>query len=391
MSRRYRGRRTSRSRGISPFMLLIMALVLIAAVVLVVINIIKGSHDAAKDLSDEQEQSQQQEQENTDEPDEPDEPDVPVTPTYAAIPLTGDVEQYSSVYRVGDAGYEMYTYVESKAQTYAKVVTSAADSLAGVANVYTMAIPLSSGITMPDELMGKDVFSDQKAACADIEGMMGANVKVVPLYDTMMQHRTEYLYFRTDHHWTALGAYYAYCQYCQAAGLTPTPLSSYQTQEFPGFLGTFYNDTNKCSQMQNNPDTVTAYLPRSSGVTMTVTDTNGNVFENIPVIYDESTAPASLKYGAFIMGDNRSTVITNPTVTDGKSCVVVKESFGNAFIPFLADHYQTIYVVDYRYWQGGSLTDFVRSNGVTDVIFCNNLSAIRSSALMGDIQKNLGL
>lgn len=389
MSRRYRGRRTTRGRGISSFMLLIMALVLIAAVTLVVVNIVKSHRFADKPPVDPvQTETEDGIADGTEEQDGSDEADPPA---YAVIPLTGDVQQYSSVYRVGDAGYEMYTYVESKAQTYANAVSSAADQLAGTADVYAMVIPLSSGITMPDELMGETVFSDQKTACADIEGMMGTNVKVVPLYDALMQHRTEYLYFRTDHHWTALGAYYAYCQYCAAAGLTPTPLGSYQTRDFPGFLGTFYNDTNKCSQMESNPDTVTAYLPRSSGVTMTVTDTNGNVFEDIPVIYDESSAPAGLKYGAFIMGDNRMTVITNPAVTNGRSCVVVKESFGNAFVPFLSDHYQTVYVIDYRHFQGGSLTEFVRSNGVRDVIFCNNLSAIRSGALMGDLQKNLGL
>jgi len=45
-------------------------------------------------------------------------------------------------------------------------------------------------------------------------------------------------------------------------------------------------------------------------------------------------------------------VIENKDLTDGSACIVVKESFGNAFIPFLVDHYQKIYVVDYRYWTG---------------------------------------
>ncbi|MBQ1459336.1 MAG: hypothetical protein IIZ26_00175, partial [Oscillospiraceae bacterium] len=63
----------------------------------------------------------------------------------------------------------------------------------------------------------------------------------------------------------------------------------------------------------------------------------------------------------------------------------VKESFGNAFVPYLVDHYQTIHVIDYRYWDG-NLADFVRKNGVQDVIFINNLSAIRSTYLMGKLQ-----
>ena len=71
---------------------------------------------------------------------------------------------------------------------------------------------------------------------------MGQNVKTIPLHDVMMSHRTEYIYFRTDHHWTALGAYYAYVQFCTAKGITPHNLSDYEVSQFPGFLGSFYND-----------------------------------------------------------------------------------------------------------------------------------------------------
>ena len=102
------------------------------------------------------------------------------------------------------------------------------------------------------------------------------------------------------------------------------------------------------------------------------------------VIFDESTAAASLKYGAFIMGDNPYTVIENPDLSDGSKCIVVKESFGNAFVPFLVDHYQTVYVVDYRYYSG-SVSQLARDKGVTDVLFVNNLSAIRGSYQMGKL------
>ena len=75
----------------------------------------------------------------------------------------------------------------------------------------------------------------------------------------------------------------------------------------------------------------------------------------------------------------------NKTVTDGSACVVVKESFGNAFVPFLVDHYQYIYVIDYRYWEG-SISDLVKEKGATDVILLNNLSMIRNKYLVGQFQ-----
>ena len=88
--------------------------------------------------------------------------------------------------------------------------------------------------------------------------------------------------------------------------------------------------------------------PRLCGITaaMKYGSSENSELTGGKVIFDESTAAASLKYGAFIMGDNPFTVIENPEVSNGQSCIVVKESFGNAFVPFLVDHYQTVYVVD---------------------------------------------
>ena len=77
------------------------------------------------------------------------------------------------------------------------------------------------------------------------------------------------------------------------------------------------------------------------------------------------------KYSAFIAGDQPFSVIDNPNISDGTSCVLIKESYGNAFAPFLTDHYDKVYIVDYRYYKD-DLTAFVKDNNVTDVIFLNN-------------------
>ena len=292
--------------------------------------------------------------------------------------------QSGGVYVVGSAGYEMYNYVGSLAEKYQSTVNAVADSLSGVSQVYAMAIPLSSGITLPDELFSDIPGSDQAQAEKDILAGMGQNVKTIPLHDVMMSHRTEYIYFRTDHHWTALGAYYAYVQFCTAKGITPHNLSDYEVSQFPGFLGSFYNDGGKPDAMKNDPDTVNAYHPVSATASMKYGDNENSSLTGGQVIFDESTASASLKYGTFIMGDNPFTVIENPEVSNGESCIVVKESFGNAFVPFLVDHYQTVYVVDYRYYSG-SVTQLARDKGVKDVLFVNNLSAIRGSYQMGKL------
>lgn len=285
------------------------------------------------------------------------------------------------VIEIDGAGYELYTYREKIASSYAEGVTGLADSLAGIADVYDVVIPLSSQITFPDNLASQLDSSDQKAAIDSIYGLMGDNVKKVDAYDKLMQHRDEYVYFRTDHHWTALGAYYAYTALCESMEVEVKPISSYQTKQFDGFLGSFYNDT-KSETMKANPDSIIAYVPLADSICH-VTNKEGSTFD-WPVINDVSSYKAGVKYSTFIAADNPITDIENKVKQDGSSCVVVKESFGNAFIPFLVDYYNHVYVIDYRYWQG-NVAEYTKQVGASDVILLNNLSMIRNQYLVGQL------
>ena len=195
---------------------------------------------------------------------------VTTTKPAASNVITTDATPYQSggVYIVGNAGYEMYNYVGSLAEKYQSTVNAVADSLSGVSQVYAMAIPLSSSITLPDSLLSDIPGSDQAQAEKDILAGMGQNIKTVPLHDALNAHRTEYIYFRTDHHWTALGAYYAYVQFCNVKGITPHDLSDYEVSQYTGFLGSFYNGGGKPQAMADDPDTVNAYHPVSSTAAM---------------------------------------------------------------------------------------------------------------------------
>ena len=400
MSSRYERRRGSAGGAV---LLLIAAAALVVAILAICTDIFSGKKAPDKDADtppvtqtdgentgDGTQGSDGQDPEGGDQTDADksgeDKTGVTTTKPASSNVITTSDKPYQSggVYVVGSAGYEMYNYVGSLAEKYQSTVNAVADSLSGVSQVYAMAIPLSSGITLPDELFSDIPGNDQAQAEKDILAGMGQNVKTIPLHDVMMSHRTEYIYFRTDHHWTALGAYYAYVQFCTAKGITPHNLSDYEVSQFPGFLGSFYNDGGKPDTMKNDPDTVNAYHPVSATASMKYGDNENSTLTGGQVIFDESTASASLKYGTFIMGDNPFTVIENPEVSNGESCIVVKESFGNAFVPFLVDHYQTVYVVDYRYYSG-SITQLARDKGVKDVLFVNNLSAIRGSYQMGKL------
>lgn len=301
---------------------------------------------------------------------------------YDKIESKEKVKVVNGVAVVGNSAYELFTYRESSAKAYAKAVNALAKALDGKAEVYDMVIPLSSGITFPDNLVEKIDSTNQRNAMLSIMGMMNSQVKSVDIYDALMKHRKEYIYFRTDHHWTALGAYYAYTALCEEMGIEPEKLEEYETREFEGFVGSFYNDT-KNESLKKHPDVITAYLPKSEAK-MHVTPAKGQDYD-WDIIYDVSAYGASLKYSTFIASDNPFTEITNQTLTDESACIVVKESFGNAFVPFLVDHYQHVYVVDYRYWQG-NLSKLAEEKKAKDVILLNNLSMIRNQYLVGQLQ-----
>lgn len=302
------------------------------------------------------------------------------TDTYPKLHSKKKVQLYASgTARIGDTAYEQYSYVESIAKRYASVVDKMSKSLGKKSKLYSCIVPTSAGITVPDNKKTKIQSGDQQKAIQKIEKKYKGDQTVISLYDTLMKHRDEYIYFRTDHHWTPLGAFYAYTEFCKAKGIQANNISQYRKKTFKGFKGTFYKDTNNNKSLRAD-DIQTFYPVSEKKISMYYKTVQGQKI-HAPLIDNVSRYGESLKYCAFISGDNPLTVIKNKSIRDGSSCVVVKESFGNVFVPYLADHYQTVYVIDYRYWSG-KLSSFVQKKKVQDVILLNNISMTRNSYLV---------
>ncbi len=304
-----------------------------------------------------------------------------------AIPANNDenlsAETMGGVLVAGDSAYEFYNFVNATADRYAAAVNRVGDMLAGQCKVYDLIVPTSTGVTLPDNIKEQINSSDQGKAINYMYSLMNGNVVTVDSLTPLLAHRDEYIYFRTDHHWTQRGAWYAYDAFARAAGKTTVPLGNMRKQEFDGFLGSFYTDTGKSPALAAHPDTVEAYCPNDD-LHMTVTQKDGSTY-TWPVINDVSDYPQTLKYGAFIAGDNPYTEIENRSLTDGSACMIIKESFGNAFVPYLTAHYQTVYVIDYRYYYG-SISQLAADNGITDVLFVNNVSATRNDNLVSRLE-----
>ena len=148
--------------------------------------------------------------------------------------------------------------------------------------------------------------------------------------------------------------------------------------EFPGFLGSLYAAC-KSEAMAAHPDTVVAYIPNTTN-RMVYVRTDGAAIDWY-VVNDVTSYIPGNKYGAFCGGDNPFSYIVNPRLDNGKVAVVVKDSYGNAFIPFLVDHYQYIYWFDYRYYSGSILT-YAKEHSAADIFFINGISPISDTGLM---------
>lgn len=326
-------------------------------------------------------------------------PDGPMDPSAPLDrPVTGgeEGEQVGGYYLVGDTAYELYSFHENGAQRYTSLINKAAETLRGQARVYDMIVPLHYCVALSAQVQDQHGLPDGGRAIAYMYSGMNPEVGTVDVYAALMAHREEYIYFRTDHHWTATGAYYAYQAYCQRAELSPTPLSAYEKMSFEGFLGTLYSKTGQPSAMAGNPDKVEAYPPIGTN-DQTIYDAQGGD----PTLYrggvvrrdtDRFYQAAGSKYNCFLMGDHPLIEIHNENISEarkGSRVLLVKESFGNAFAPFLVDSYEYVYVVDYRYYQG-SLKELVKSKGTQDVIFLNNLVATTAGARLSELEDFIG-
>lgn len=312
-------------------------------------------------------------------------PTLPPAPTAAVTsPPTESVEHwggidadddadiiFGTVLQIGDAAFAYYGFSQYGSDRHAAMVNNCADVLSeyGV-TVYDILIPTSVGVLVSSDDMEKLGCSDQGASISYIFGQESETVQKVNVFNTLVAHNDEYLYFRTDHHWTALGAYYAYGQFCAAAGLEPAALEDFGELVLPGFKGSFYWSCNQNSRLKE--DTVYAYDPPGD-IEMQITTAEGSTFP-WPVLTDMSKADANSKYMTFLGGDHPLTVITNNDLPDAPNCAVIKDSFGNPFSPFLTQNYHNVYVIDYRTYSAMTLRYFVQYYDVDDVLFAESLA-----------------
>ncbi len=268
------------------------------------------------------------------------------------------IQYHGSVALIGDAGYELYGFYAGGAASVAHKIADGAAAVEGKARVFGIVVPNRMGAVLSyadaDRLCKSSKNETEAIQYAYEE--MGDQVITVDAMTNLRLHNDEEIFFRTDHHWTALGSYYAYQAWAEAAGFVPVGLDQFDTSVQTGHLGYFYSACGNPYTMRQNPDKVVAYIPRSS-------------FTCDPADAMDFTA---WWYNVFLGGDRGLTTIVNNDIDDDSACVLVKDSYGNPFAVWLTQHYHTVYVVDYRHyrrdWDYLTFSRFAEEKGVQDFI-----------------------
>ncbi|MBQ7871037.1 MAG: hypothetical protein IJ357_02740 [Oscillospiraceae bacterium] len=294
-----------------------------------------------------------------------------------------DAEQVGAVLLVGNRAMEVPYGSYDTIARYADAVTGIADALGSEIRVFNIAVPNAAEFyTDEDYHSGSSSQIDMIDYCYD---HLGSNVTSVDAYSKLAAHTDEYLYFRTDHHWTQLGAYYAYTAFCEAAGLSAEPLSKFETDEYENFVGSMYtyiSDYPQSSILKEQPDTVHIWRPFVDLNTHWYTDaTLSEVYEGGTLCY---VGDVDNKYLAFLGGDHPITIIETDVDND-KTVMIIKESYGNAFTPWLTSHYSKVVAVDPREFNREGkpsldLAAFAKEQGVDDCIILNYPLMINNSS-----------
>ena len=186
------------------------------------------------------------------------------------------------------------------------------------------------------------------------------------LYTPLMAHKDEGIFYRTDHHWTSLGAYYGYVGLAEALGYEPVPLSDYEeTVRSTEFYGTVFSSS---GVRWVKPDTITTYVPEDGITVVSHTyDNSGNPVEEPRELYVESFLSVKDKYSMFLGGNQSLGVVKNENNPDGPKLMIIRDSYADSLVPFLTAHYSEIHLLDPRYYHL-SFADYAEQNGIDQAL-----------------------
>lgn len=239
--------------------------------------------------------------------------------------------------------------VKNFAQTYSNIPTT------------VMLVPDAACI-LSSRLPAFATVEDQRQMFGMVERNLGDTVNWVDTVSIMNKHKTEKLYYKTDHHWTTQGAFFVFKEAAPLFGIEGDVSDDYVsytvTDSFNGVLAS------KSGVGLDEKEKIDIYAPTDGDDDVIVNYVNET--KKTTSLYDSSKLETRDKYGVFL-GGNTSVIDIKTVSTSKKRLLVVKDSFADCFIPFLTPHYREIVVVDPRYYTG-TMKEIMDTYRITDAL-----------------------
>ncbi len=281
---------------------------------------------------------------------------------------------------------ELFRFNKEAIDYYVETINMYQEKLGDKVKLYSMIAPTAGEFTLMKRY--RNMTDSQNEAMIYINSKLHPDITAVDVFDALSRHKDEYIYFRTDHHWTALGAYYAYEAFMKARGEEAVPLERYETVTVDNFLGSAYTKT-LSKELEDNPDTIQVYLPFTKN---SFTRYSGNATKEVDVI-DLSYAEGKDKYLIFISSGGGTWSVIRTEVKNGKKLLVMKDSFGNAIAPFFLPHYEEIYIIDSRFYStavtGMNIPQFIEHHGIQEVVFVHYMEDVNWAEFMQTVRNLL--
>ncbi|EOS36482.1 hypothetical protein D3Z53_04845 [Lachnospiraceae bacterium] len=228
--------------------------------------------------------------------------------------------------------------------------------------MYMLLVPNAANI-MRDRLPAFATVSDQSRMFAQVKRELGEEVEWLDAAEALKKHAGEKIYYKTDHHWTSLGAFYTFSQVAEqmkiktdvSSGFVSYPIST----TFNGMLAA------KSGCRMDVREDIYMYVPR---------DTDNDVVVNYvdeqrktTSLYDSSKLKTRDQYAVFL-GENTSVVDIKTVAESTRRLLLIKDSYANSFVPFLTPYFREIVLVDPRYYSG-TIEDIMDTYRISDVLF----------------------
>ena len=265
---------------------------------------------------------------------------------------------------------------------YASALNLYKETFGASVKIYSMVVPLATEFYCPEKARKatRPIFPVIQAINDSLRGVIP-----VDAYGALAEHVDEPIFFRTDHHWAPLGAYYAARDFAKKADVPFLPIQSYEADTVHRFVGTMYGYTQDIS-IRNAPEDFIYYKPK--GVDYNTTYVVYNLDEEFHIVSEtkpfKSTYFKKYKDGASgayctFMGGDQCLVRVDTSTGNGRRLAILKDSYGNAVPSFLFGSFEQVHIIDFRYFTR-NIIDYVRDNKITDILFVHNIFNVCVSA-----------